>query len=250
MSKTAIITGAAKGMGVHMALRLGKMGYNVVLTYVSNGSKERGEALAQRIREEYGVEAMACQCDVVDYDGFKKLVETIDQQLGNISVLVNNAGVCEPRKFLDETPEYWNRIVQVNFVGVINACHVVLPYLLRDGVENANIVVTTSVGSLTAFPDFVTYDAAKAGAMGLVRELAAEYAPKVRVNAVAPGGVATDLLLANAEKNPEYFATMQQGFPMKRFVEMSEIADGMEYLINAKAITGITLPITCGAYMS
>lgn len=250
MSKTAIITGAAKGMGVEMALRLGKMGYNVVITYVSDGSKKRAEDLVNRIEAEYGVKAAAFQSDVTDYDSMKNVVEKTVEQFGQLNVLVCNAGVAEPKPFLEETPEYYRRIVDVNLIGVINACHVAIPHLLKEGLDNPNIVVTSSVGAFVAFKDFVSYDAAKAGVVGLVRELAAEYAPKIRVNSVAPGGVFTDLLKANAEKNPEYFATMAEGFPMKRFVEMTEIADGMEYLINAKAITGITLPVTCGAYMT
>lgn len=250
MRQTALITGAAKGMGVEMALRLGKMGYNVAITFVSDGSKERADALVKRIQDEYGVEAAAYQGDVVDYDAMKRIVAEVVERFGGLNVLVCNAGYAELRDFLDETPEYFNRIIAVNFTGVVNACHVAIPYMLRDGLENPNIVVTSSVGAYVPSKGFLTYDAAKAAVVGLVRDLADEFAPKLRVNSIAPGGVKTDLMKSNMEKNPEYFATLADTYPLKRFVEMSEIADGLEFLINAKAVTGITLPITSGLYMS
>lgn len=251
--KTAIITGASRGMGVAMAKRLGKMGYNVVVNFVSDSSKSKAEDIAEAIKSEYGVDSISYQADVSDYDQAKKMIEYTVNRYGGLNCLVNNAGTAHPGMFADLKKESIDHTIKVDLMGVLYPTHCALPYLLKDGVDNPVIINTASVGASLGQVGLTDYCACKGGVVAFARSLALEYAPKLRVNCVSPGTTRTELLEATLKTNPEIVNSTLKVTPMHPVYSMAEpddIADAMEYLINARFVTGFNLNVNGGTFMN
>ena len=212
MAKNAIITGGSRGIGKAMALKLGELGYNVAINYRSDSSKQLTEDLIEEIKSEYGVEAIAVQADVSKFDDCKKLVEAAVEAFGEqIDALVNNAGITNNCNFID----------------------LPLPYMVD---RDTAIVCTASVGGLTGVINQADYCAAKTGVIGLCRALALEFAPrKVRVNAIAPGMIMTDMLRG---VNQDELNALAATIPLGHIGEVEEIAGALEYILTAGYLTG------------
>ena len=134
----AIITGGARGLGEGMALRLAKMGYHIVINYISDGSAAKAEAVLEKASTEYGVKGLAVQADVSEYEGAKKLVDAAVEKFGKeVGVLINNAGIQQNAYYLDTPIEKIHRIVQVNLVSAMNMCTLVAPIMK----ENNNRII-------------------------------------------------------------------------------------------------------------
>lgn len=143
--KNAIITGASRGTGEAMALRLGQMGYNVVVNYRSNSSKELAEALIARLKEEHGVETIAVQADVSRYEDCEKLVQSAVDAFGEkIDVLINNAGMNSRSPFCELTREKYMAVLETNLISAFHMCHFVVPYMVK---ANGGCVINTSSGA-------------------------------------------------------------------------------------------------------
>jgi len=246
VGNTAIITGGSRGLGEGMVLKLAKMGYNVVLNFVSDRSKEKAYALVQKIKIEYGVDGLAIQADVGDYEECKKLVDAAIDKFGNkIDVLVNNAGIDNNLSFLKLTPEKYTRLINVNLMSYIHCCHLVMPYMVEA--KEGCIVNISSIGGLMGVAEQVDYCAAKSGVIGLSRGLAVEFGKSnIRVNTIAPGMIWTDMLRG---ADQAAVAVLKQGIPLGEIGEVDDISGCLEYLVTAKYVTGQTISPNGGILM-
>ena len=234
MAKNAIITGGSRGIGKAMALKLGELGYNVAINYRSDSSKAITEELIEQIKSDYGVEAIAVQADVSKFEDCKKLVDTTIETFGDqIDALVNNAGITNNCNFIDLQPEDYERVINTNLVSMMHMSHLALPYMVD---RETAIVCTASVGGMTGVINQADYCAAKTGVIGLVRALALEFASrKVRVNAIAPGMIMTDMLRG---VNQDELNALAATIPIGRIGDVKDIAGALGYILEAGYLTG------------
>ncbi len=232
-TKTAIVTGGTRGLGHAMALKLGDLGYNVAVNYHSDNSKALADQTVEQL-EAKGVKAMAVQADVSQYEECEKLVSTVVGRFGEkLDVLVNNAGITNNCNFIDITPEAYTRVINTNLLSLLHMSHLCLPYLVD---HDSCIVNTSSVGGLTGVINQADYCAAKSGVIGLTRALALEFAGrKVRVNAIAPGMIMTDMLRG---VNQDELRALAATIPVGRIGDPEDIAGCLEYIVTAGYLTG------------
>ncbi len=242
----AIVTGGSRGLGEGMALRLAKLGYDLVINYVSENSKEKAERVLAKAAETYGVKGLVVQADVSDYEQCKKLVEAAVSTFGEqIGVLVNNAGISNGKSFLEIQPEEYRRLINTNLVSYLNVTHLVIPYMVKN--KTGCIVNTASIGGLMGVVNQVDYCAAKSGVIGFTRALAMEFGPVgIRVNAIAPGMIWTDMLKGS---NQDEVDALKKSIPLGEIGEVDDIAGCMEYLVTAKYVTGQTISPNGGIIM-
>lgn len=242
----AIVTGGSRGLGEGMALRLAKLGYDLVINYVSEKSRVKAERVLEEAEKTYGTKGIAVQADVSDYEQCKHLVETAVTTFGEqIGVLVNNAGIANGKSFLELQPEEYRRLINVNLVSYLNVTHLVIPYMVKN--RGGCIVNTASIGGLMGVVNQVDYCAAKSGVIGFTRALAMEVGGYgIRVNAIAPGMIWTDMLKGS---NQEEVAALKQAIPLGEIGEVDDIAGCMEYLVTAKYVTGQTVSPNGGIIM-
>lgn len=245
MSKTAIITGGSRGIGNAMSRKLGEMGYNVVINYVSDSSKVISEDLAKDIEEKYGVGTLVVRADVSQYEDCEALVQAATDKFGEkIDVLVNNAGITNNCNFIDITKEKYTAVINTNLMSLLHMCHLSLPYMVD---HDSCIINTSSIGGLIGVVNQADYCAAKSGVLGLTRALAMEFAGrKVRVNAIAPGMIMSDMLKG---VNQDELNALAEGIPLGRIGDVSDISGCMEYILNAPYLTGQTISPNGGFVM-
>ena len=244
--KNAIITGASRGIGEAMALRLGQMGYNVVVNYRSNSSRELAETLAARLKEEHGVEAIAVQADVSRYEDCEKLVQAAVDAFGEkIDVLVNNAGMNSRSPFCELAREKYTAVLETNLLSAFHMCHFVVPYMVKA--NGGCVINTSSVRGLMGSAQQADYCASKAGLIGMTRALALEFAKQnIRFNCICPGMIATDMLRGG---DPKAIAEQVEAVPLGRVGSVEDIADAMEFLIHNQYMTGQYISPNGGNYM-
>ena len=239
MGKTAIITGGSRGIGEAMSLKLGELGYNVVVNYRSPSSKALSDAIASKLQEQYGVKTLVVKADVGKADECKNLVDAAVAEFGDkIDVLVNNAGITNNSNFIDITQEAYENVINVNLLSFLHMTHLVLPYMVNHSSkeEQCNIIHTSSVGGLTGVINQADYCAAKAGIIGFSRAIALEFAGRgIRSNVIAPGMIMTDMLRGvNQDELNALAATIPEGY----IGDVSDIAGAMEYILKAPYLTG------------
>ncbi|MBE6003767.1 MAG: 3-oxoacyl-ACP reductase FabG [Lachnospiraceae bacterium] len=239
MGKTAIITGGSRGIGKAMALKLGELGYDVVINYVSDSSKAKAEEIAEQIKTDYGVEGLVVRADVSKYEDCEALVKAAADKFGeNIDVLVNNAGITNNCNWIDIKHEQYEKVIATNLMSLLHMTHLVLPHMINhsDKEHQCQIVNISSVGGLTGVINQADYCAAKSGVIGLTRALALEFAGRgVRANAIAPGMIMTDMLRGvNQDELNALAATIPEGY----IGDVSDIAGALEYILKAPYLTG------------
>ena len=230
----ALVTGGARGMGAAICRSLAADGYDIVCNYVSDSSLAKVEALAAEIAEKYGRKVIAAQGDVSRYEDCCRVVKTAVDALGEeLAVLVNNAGVTIRAELVDQSPEDMAHVINTNLMAGLYMCQLALPYMYRQ--NTGCIVNISSVGGMTGFPRQTTYCAAKWGMNGLTKALAKEAGPHgIRVNAVAPGFIVTDMTLANKPAFESYRAAS----PIGMLGEPEYIAEAVSYVVSAEFLTG------------
>ena len=196
MSKTVLITGASRGIGAACAEAFAKEGYDVVINYHS--SKEAAEKLSKKLNASYGVKTLCARADVRKKTECDAMVKKALDEFGFIDVLVNNAGVSLSKLFTDTTEDEWENVIGTNLSSVFFCSKAVLPSMIRE--HRGVIVSIASMWGETGASCEAAYSASKAGVIGLTKALAKEVGPShIRVNAVSPGVVMTDMM-------KEYFA--------------------------------------------
>lgn len=239
MAKTAIITGGSRGIGKALSLKLGEMGYNVVINYRSPSSKALSDEIAKELEEKYHVETLVVKADVSKYEECENLVKETVKKFGDkIDVLVNNAGITNNCNFIDITKEAYERVISTNLMSFLHMSHLVLPYMVNhsDKEHQCSIVNTSSVGGMTGVINQADYCAAKSGVIGLSRALALEFAKRgIRVNVIAPGMIMTDMLRGvNQDELRALASTIPEGY----IGDVSDIAGALEYILKAPYLTG------------
>ncbi|MGO9006187.1 MAG: SDR family NAD(P)-dependent oxidoreductase [Beijerinckiaceae bacterium] len=243
--KSAVVTGAASGIGKATAERLAREGADVVIADLNfEGAKE----VAAAITREHGVSAYPLAFDAGDPVRCRQLVEQAAHVLGKLDVVVNNAGIMDWARAEDYPDERWERMLRINLSSVFHVSKHALPHLLRT---RGNIVNMSSAAGLNGVPYAAGYCAAKAGIIGLTRSLAVELADRgVRVNAICPGAVDTPLNTVTTPI-PDWIEPIKlMGLAPKtgKVSAPAEIAAAVAYLASEDAcnVTGTTLSVDGG----
>lgn len=241
--KVAIVTGAARGIGEAVALKFAENGAHVAFTYVSDNSKEKAEALAEKISN-MGVQAKAYQSNAADYAACEALVNDVISTFGKIDICVNNAGISKDNLLLRMTPEQWNEVIQVNLNSVFNMTKHVIKTMMKA--RSGSIINMSSVIGEMGNAGQGSYAASKAGVIGFTKSMAKELGSRnIRCNAVAPGFVETDMTsyLKEGENADKYKSMIALG----RFASAEDIANVCLFLASdmGNYITGQTIS-ACG----
>lgn len=244
MTKSALVTGASRGIGRSIALQLAEEGYNVAVNYA--GSKEKAEAVVEEIKAK-GVDSFAIQANVADADEVKAMIKEVVSQFGSLDVLVNNAGITRDNLLMRMKEQEWDDVIDTNLKGVFNCIQKATPQMLRQ--RSGAIINLSSVVGAVGNPGQANYVATKAGVIGLTKSAARELASRgITVNAVAPGFIVSDMTDALSDELKEQMLTQ---IPLARFGQDTDIANTVAFLASDKAkhITGQTIHVNGGMYM-
>lgn len=244
MTKSALVTGASRGIGRSIAIQLAEEGYKVAVNYA--GNKEKADAVVEEIKAK-GVEAFAIQANVANGDEVKAMIKEVVSQFGSVDVFVNNAGITRDNLLMRMKEQEWDDVIDTNLKGVFNCIQKVTPQMLRQ--KSGSIINLSSVVGAVGNPGQANYVATKAGVIGLTKSAARELASRnITVNAVAPGFIVSDMTDALSE---ELKAQMLEQIPLAKFGEDSDIANTVAFLASEKAkyITGQTIHVNGGMYM-
>ncbi len=219
--KTAIVTGAARGIGEAVALKFAEHGANVAFTYVSDSSKEKAAALETKLTA-LGVKAKAYQSNAADFAACEALVNDVLKEFGTVDICVNNAGISKDNLLLRMTPEQWDEVMQVNLKSVFNMTRQVIRPMMKA--RSGSIINMSSVIGEMGNAGQSSYAASKAGIIGFTKSVAKELGSRnIRSNAIAPGFVETDMTsyLKDGEGAEKYKADI----PLGRFASGEDIAN-------------------------
>jgi 3-oxoacyl-[acyl-carrier protein] reductase len=239
--KVALVTGASRGIGASIAARLAGCGAAVAVNYA--GSKSAADEVVAGILAQGG-RAIALQADVSDASACAALVSDTIEGLGGLDIVVNNAGIARDGLIVRMSDDDWDAVIGTNLTGVFNVTRAVARHFMKQ--RSGSIVNVTSVIGLVGNAGQANYSAAKAGVIGLTKSVAKELAPRgIRVNAVAPGFIATDMT-AELPENVRKVALGQ--IALGRFGEADDVASAVAFLVSdeARYITGQTLAIDGG----
>lgn len=224
IGKRVVVTGGASGIGEATTRRFLDEGARVVVI-------DQNAAGNARLRAEWPTLSGAVDADVSDAAAVAHAFEKVDQILGGVDILINNAGIGFQHAFLDITPAAWRKVLGVDLDGVFYVAQQAARRMLAQG--GGVILNMGSVSGLVALPKTADYNAAKAAVIHLSRSMALELAPTIRVNCVCPGYVAT--AMADAEHSPESQREMASKIPLRRFARPEEIAGLFAYLASDEA---------------
>jgi 3-oxoacyl-[acyl-carrier protein] reductase len=241
LDNVAIVTGATRGIGRSIALALAAQGADVAFTYLRNHDLAR--SLVDEISG-LGRRALPVQMDVRDYEAANMFVDRVKEEFGTIDILVNNAGITRDKSLIMMTRGDWSDVIDTDLSGVFNVTHACIITFLRR--KKGNIINISSASGIHPLPGQVNYAAAKAGVIGFTKSLAKEVAPhNVRVNAVAPGFIETDMTASLAG---QYRERLIGSIPAGRFGQPEEVARAVIFLASdlSHYITGQVLEIEGG----
>ena len=241
--KTAIVTGAARGIGEGIVLKFAEHGANIAFTYVSDSSKERATVLEAKLTE-MGVRAKAYQSNAGDFAACESFVNDVMKEFGAIDICVNNAGISKDNLLLRMTVEQWNDVIQVNLNSVFNMTKQVIKPMMKA--RSGSIINMSSIIGEMGNAGQSSYAASKAGVIGFTKSVAKELGSRnIRCNAIAPGFVETDMTsyLKEGEGAEKYKA----GIPLGRFASAEDIANVTLFLASdlSSYITGQVIS-ACG----
>jgi len=239
--RVAIVTGGTRGIGRAIVLALAQEGADCAFTFMRNNAL--AESLCREV-DGMGRRALPVQMDVRDFEGAKLLTERIKGEFGRIDILVNNAGITRDKSLMMMSKEDWSEVIDTDLTGVFNTTRACIITFLKQ--KSGNIINISSVSGIHPLPGQTNYAAAKAGVIGFTKSLAKEIAPyNVRVNAVAPGFIETDMTGHLNEKHKE---RLTASIPSGRFGSPEEVARVVLFLASGASeyITGEVLQIDGG----
>lgn len=242
--KIAVVTGASRGIGRAIAIRLAGEGATVVINY--NGSKEKAEEVKQEI-EGAGGKAAVCQCNVADFDQCQAFIQKVIDEFGRIDILVNNAGITRDGLLMKMSEEDFDQVIETNLKGAFHTIRFASRQMLRQ--KSGRIINLSSVVGVTGNAGQANYAASKAGVIGLTKSAARELASRgITVNAIAPGFIETDMTGVLSEKVKEGAAA---GIPLGAFGKPEDVAAAAAFLASDGAgyITGQVLHVDGGMVM-
>jgi 3-oxoacyl-[acyl-carrier protein] reductase len=242
-NKTAIITGAARGIGEAIAVRFAEHGANIAFTYVSESSTEKAIALEKKLTD-LGVKAKSWKTNAADFSQAETFVNDVMKEFGSIDICVNNAGISKDNLLLRLTPEQWDEVINTNLKSVYNLTkHVIRPMMKA---KSGSIINMSSIIGIRGNAGQASYAASKAGIIGFSKSIAQELGSRnIRCNAIAPGFIETDM--THYLKEGEASKAFLEKIPLGRFGKASEVADTVLFLASDMStyITGQTLSV-CG----
>jgi len=259
---TAVVTGSSRGLGAAIAERFAADGYDVAVNY--HTSEAAAEETAEAVRA-VGRSAVVVGADGADPDGAARLIETAAEALGGVDHLVNNAGIDQHVYTADLSPEDFDRVMDVNVNSAFNCTKAALPHLRESAAGNGSAddgdgaatgredpapgPSITNVSSILAYTGAaveVHYAGSKGALLSVTKSHARDFAPEIRVNAVAPGHVETDM---TADRTPQEKREELAAIPVDRYGQPADIADAVAYLRDAGFVTGETLNVNGGELM-
>jgi len=239
--KTAVISGAAKGIGRAVCLELAREGANISFSFLK--SEKEAQGLEKEI-EALGARVKSFQVDIKDYVAVKSWVDKTKELFGSLDILVSNAGIIKDKALALMEPGDWQEVINTNLDGTINLNRAAIVTFVKQ--KSGNIVNITSVAGIVGRPRQTNYAASKAGIIGFTKSLAREVAAyNIRVNAVAPGFIETDML---KDLKEEYRNQIINRIPLGRLGKAEEVAKVVKFLVSdaSNYITGQTIIIDGG----
>ena len=239
--KTALITGASRGIGRAIALLFAAHGCDIAFTYHS--SDEAAQSLCLQLQEK-GVRALSIKSDAADYDSAHLIVQQVIEQLGGIDILVCNAGITRDTLLMRMTEQQWDEVINGNLKSVFNYCHAVTPPMMRQ--RSGSIIALSSVVGINGNAGQANYAASKAGIIGFIKSLSKELGSRnIRANVIAPGFIQTDMTLSLPETVQDEMIKM---IPMRRAGEAEEVAKAALFLASdlASYVSGQVISVNGG----
>ena len=243
--KTAIITGASRGVGAATALRLAEAGANTVVNYLS-----REDAANEVVNncENFGVQSLAVQGDASEWKDAQNLANKALEKFGRIDLLVLNAGIWEGSPIEEMTEETWNKVINTNLKAAWAMTKACVPAMKKQ--DSGAIVLVSSTAGQRGEANFSNYAASKGGQISFTKALASELCPKIRVNAVAPGWIETAMVRPVFE-DENYKANVINSIPLRRMAMTDDVALSICFLLSdwSRHITGEILNINGGSVL-
>jgi len=243
-NKTAVVTGASRGIGLAVAKKLASQGANIAVLYV--GDTAEGEN-AKKELEELGVKVGLYYCDVSNFEESKATVDKVIEDFGGIDILVNNAGIVRDKLVIKMAEADFDAVINVNLKGTFNMIKHTYTHFMKK--RAGRIVNVSSIVGLQGNAGQANYSASKAGVIGITKSVAKELAGRgVTVNAVAPGYIMTDMTNALSDKVKEQFTS---AIPMKRGGTPEDVANVISFLCSdaASYVTGEVIRVDGGLAM-
>ncbi len=243
--KTAIVTGASRGVGRATALRLAEGGANVAVNYLTNGVEAEETVNLCKAK---GVDSIAIQADVSEFAGALDIAKKTVEHFGRIDLLVCNAGIWDGAPIEDMSEELWNKVINTNLKSAWAMTKACVPAIKKQ--QSGSIVMVSSTAGQRGEANYSNYAASKGGQISFTKALASELCPKIRVNAVAPGWIETAMVRPVFE-DEDYRASVIKTIPLNRMASTDDIALSICFLLSdwSQHITGEILNINGGAVL-
>lgn len=240
-SKTALVTGASRGIGRSIAIRFAEQGANVAFTYLS--SVEQGQSLELELQSK-GVKSKGYRSDASDFGQAEQLINHVINDFGSLDILVNNAGITMDNLLLRMTEEAWDKIIQMNLKSCFNTVKAVCKPMMKQ--KGGSIINMTSVVGLKGNAGQANYAASKAGIIGFTKSIALELGSRgIRSNAIAPGFIETEM---TGKLDEKIVQSWRDAIPLKRGGKPEDVADACVFLASDMAayITGQVIQVDGG----
>lgn len=243
--EVALVTGSLGGLGRPITMGLAAAGAAVAVHHL--GEQRAADEFVDELSGR-GARAVAVEADVTDWAATRSMYASIENELGAVSLLVNNAGMMRKQRFAEMSQAEWDETVDIDLGGVFTATRLILPSMLEAG--RGSIINMSSQLAFKGAYDYVSYSAAKAGLVGLTRALSREVGPNIRVNAVAPGPIATPM--TDEISTPEWVAERTSGAVLRRLGTPDEIVSAVVFLASpgAQLMHGQVLHLNGGGVMA
>lgn len=242
--KTAVITGASRGIGLAIALKMAEKGANIAVIYASD--EQAAEKAVESISQK-GKFVKAYPCDVSDYEAVKSLIEEILVDFGDIDILINNAGVTRDKLMVSMKQEDYDTVLDINLKGTFNMTKHSCMHFIKK--RSGKIINISSISGLMGLPGQTNYSASKAGVIGLTKACAKEFSARgITCNAIAPGYIETEMTAQLSEEIKKNYVSM---IPLKRMGTTDDVARLAIFLASEDAsyITGEVIKVDGGLYI-